>query len=142
MKKTRRIKTDLVQIKSFIKTAQSKINKAEKILSIDQQLAFQAAYEAMLRASLGFMLSFGERPRIGVGHHKVVVDFVAQKLGEEYRGLVKIFDLMRRKRNEILYEPDIFITEKEASESLRIARKYLRVISSKIEKRYPQQKLF
>jgi len=99
-------------------------------------------YEAMLRASLGFMLSYGQRPRSGLGHHKIIIDFVAKKLGREYKNIVKAFDLMRRKRNEAIYEPISFITKKEAKDSIALAKKYILIIGEEIENRCPQLKLF
>ena len=142
MKTIRPQKINFNQIRSFVKTAQKKIGKAEKVLSIDEQTSFQMVYEAMLRASLGFMLSYGQRPRSGLGHHKIIIDFVAKKLGREYKNIVKAFDLMRRKRNEAIYEPISFITKKEAKDSIALAKKYILIIGEEIENRCPQLKLF
>ncbi len=135
-------KIDFSQIKSFIKGAADKINKAEKVLNIDEQTAFQMAYEAMLRGSLGFMLSYGKRPRSTIGHHKIVIGFVSEKLGKNYKNIISIFNLARRKRNELIYEPDSLITKKELFEILAMSKKYMRIISDDIERRHPQLKLF
>lgn len=142
MKKIREEKINFDQIKSYLKTAGDKINKADQILGIDQQASFQMAYEAMLRASLGFMLSFGQRPRSTLGHHKIIIDFVSEKLGKDYKSMVKIFDMMRRKRNELIYEPISSISEKEAKEAIKTAKKYIVIICEEIEKHHPQLKLF
>lgn len=99
------------------------------------------AYDAMLRASLAFMLSLGKRPRSTVGHHRIVIEFMSAALGSEYHTLMRSFNLMRRKRNEALYEPTSTITEKEAEDAIGTARKYLKVIVEEIHKRNPQQKL-
>jgi len=135
-------KINFEQIKGFMDSASEKIGKAKKILSVDEQIAFQAAYDAMLRVSLAFMLSFGKRARNGVGHHKIIIDFVSKKLGSEYKNIIRTFDLMRRKRNEAIYEPISSISEKEAKESLVVASKYLQIISKEISRRHPQAKLF
>lgn len=142
MKTIRPEKANFNQIRGFISTAKIKIDKSEKIVKIDEQAGFQIAYEAMLRASLGFMLSFGVRPRSGVGHHKVIIEFVSGKLGKEYSSIMRTFDVMRRKRNESIYEPLSSITQKEAKDAIEVARKYLKIISENIELRNPQQKLF
>jgi len=142
MKDIKSQKIDFGQIRSFIKGAVDKINKAEKVLNIDEQIAFQMAYESMLRGSLGFMLSYGKRPRSTVGHHKIIIDFTSEKLGKDYKNIISIFNLARRKRNELIYEPNGLITKKEAFEILVSARKYLRIISEDIENRHPQLKLF
>jgi hypothetical protein len=73
MKTTKQQEINFLQIRSFLESAERGIKKAEQILKVDEQSGFQAAYEAMVRASLGFMLSFGQRPRSTVGHHKVII---------------------------------------------------------------------
>lgn len=76
---------NFAQIRDFLESAERRLRKAEQILRIDEQSGFQAAYEAMIRASLGFLLSFGQRPRSSAGHHKVIIGFVGKKLGPGYR---------------------------------------------------------
>lgn len=44
------------------------MGRPKKTLTIDEEAAYQLAYEAMLKGSLGFMLSFGVRPRSLPGH--------------------------------------------------------------------------
>jgi len=132
---------DFEQINGFLRSAATKLKKAGQIISLDEQIGFQTAYEAMLRASLGFLLSYGKRPRNMVGHHKVVIEFVAERLGSEYSALMHSFDVMRRKRNEAIYEPISTITETEAAEALRIANQLLKVVIEDIHTRNPQQKL-
>lgn len=122
-------------------SAERRLRKAKQILKIDEQSGYQAAYDAMLKASLGFMLSFGKRPRSTVGHHKVIIEFVGEKLRPEYTALVRNFDIMRRKRNQAIYEPFATISEKEVNNALQTAKQYLKVIIEEIQKRDPQQSL-
>ena len=51
------------QIRGFLMSAERGLRKAEQILKIDEQSGYQAAYDGMLKASLGFMLSYGKRPK-------------------------------------------------------------------------------
>jgi hypothetical protein len=41
----------------------------------DEEACLQQAYEAMLKASLGFMFSRGFRPRSQPGHHIAIIEF-------------------------------------------------------------------
>ncbi len=132
---------NFVQIQNFIESAVMKLGKAEEVISIDEQTGFQMAYDAMLRVSLGFMLSLGKRPRSTVGHHRIVIDFVAEQLGGQYQSIMKMFDIMRKKRNEAIYEPVSTITEKEAKDAIATARKYFAIIIEEIRVRNPQQQL-
>lgn len=132
---------NFTQINRFLHSASQKLNKAARVVPIDEQTGFQMAYDAMLRASLAFMLSLGKRPRSTVGHHRVIIEFMTTALGGDYRALMRSFNLMRRKRNEALYEPTSTITEKEAEDAIDTARKYLKIIVEEIHKRNPQQKL-
>ncbi|MBI4262581.1 hypothetical protein HY624_03590 [Candidatus Uhrbacteria bacterium] len=129
------------QVRRFLKSAAVKLERAAAVIPIDEQTGFQMAYEAMLRASLGFMLSMGKRPRSTAGHHRVIIDFVAGELGSSYVAFMTTFDRMRRKRNEAIYEPLGTITETEARAALDVALRYLHTIHEHIQRRNPQQKL-
>lgn len=96
----------------------------------------------MLKASLGFMLSHGTRPRSLPGHHVVIIEFAGKHLGQKSQGLVALFDRMRRKRNQALYDVSGFISRQEAEQALGTAEKYLDVIREKIQERNPQARLF
>lgn len=130
-----------IQIQRFLESAGAKLQKAEKVVPIDEQTGFQMAYDAMLRASLALMLSLGKRPRSSVGHHKVIIEFVGSVFGDQYHSLMKSFDIMRRKRNEAIYEPVSSITEKEAIDAIDTAKRYIQIMIQEIQARNPQQKL-
>ena len=63
MKKLKSHKVDWAQIERFLGSADKKLASAQKILAFDEEACLQQAYEAMLRASLGFMFSHGLRAR-------------------------------------------------------------------------------
>jgi hypothetical protein len=67
MKKLKPHKVDWAQIERFLASADRKLASAHKILPFDEEACLQQAYEAMLRASLGFMFSHGFRAP--AGHH-------------------------------------------------------------------------
>lgn len=141
MKKLKAQKTDFHQIARFLAGAEKKLAAAKKILNIDEEASYQLAYEAMLKASLGFMLSFGFRPRSLPGHHLTIIEFAEKQLGQEFRGLISLFDRMRRKRHQSLYDVSGLISRSEAEQALQTAEEYLRVIRNEIERKAPQRRL-
>jgi len=141
MAETRKQKSDFSQIFKYFRAARRKVEIAAKILNIGEEAAFQVAYEAMIKASIGLMLSYGIRPRIGLNYHKNVIKFAGKILGTEFASLIRTFDYMRKKRNRFIYEVDTIITQKEAEDSIKIAKKYLNIIENIIQKKNPQKKL-
>jgi len=70
MKKLKPHAVDWAQIDRFLVSADKKLASARKILAFDEEACLQQAYEAMLRASLGFMFSHGFRARSQPGPHR------------------------------------------------------------------------
>jgi hypothetical protein len=83
MKKLRPQRVDWGQIERFLQSAEKKLSPAHKILAFDEEACLQQAYEAMLKASLGFMLSFGFRARSQLGHHVAIIEFVRARIGKK-----------------------------------------------------------
>ena len=141
MTKLKRQHADFEHIARFLASAEKKLAAARKTLPIDEEASYQLAYEAMLKASLGFMLSFGVRPRSLPGHHVAIIEFAGEKLGKEFRNLIAMFNRMRRKRHEAIYDVTGLISKGEAEQGLETAAKYIGAIRSEIEKKNPQTKL-
>ena len=95
----------------------------------------------MLKASLGLMLSFGVRPRSLPGHHVTIIEFAGERLGKQFKHLIFMFDRMRRKRNQAIYEVSGFISATEARKALSSADEYINAISDEIQKKNPQIRL-
>ena len=104
MKKLKPHKVDWGQIERFLGSADRKLASAHKILAFDEEACLQQAYEAMLRASLGFMFSYGFRARSQPGHHIAIIEFVRARIDAKHAGLLAILDRLRRKRNLALYD--------------------------------------
>ncbi len=136
MKKLKPQRVDLDQIKRFLAGAEKKLTAAKKTLGIDAEASYQLAYEAMLKASLGFMLSFGVRPRSLPGHHVAIIEFAGKHLGSAHKKVIAMFDRMRRKRNQSIYDVTGFISEQEAQNALEAGEKYLAVVRQEIQKRH------
>ncbi len=135
MKKLQPHRIDWAQIERFLASASKKLTSAHKILAFDDEAALQQAYEAMLKASLGFMFSHGFRARSQPGHHIAIIDFVRARLDKKHSRLLAVFDRLRRKRNLALYDDAGFISHRDAEEALGAARDYLAAISQDIDAR-------
>jgi hypothetical protein len=107
----------------------------KKFSRFDEEASLQQTYEAMLKASLGFMFSYGFRARSQPGHHIAIIDFVRSRLGREHAGLLIVFDRLRRKRNLALYDDTGFVSHHDAEQALESGAKYLNVIRSDIAAR-------
>jgi len=57
MKKLKPHTFDWAQIERFLASADKQLVSAHKILTLEEEACLQQAYEAMLKASLGFMFS-------------------------------------------------------------------------------------
>ncbi len=135
MKKLKSQKVDRAQIERFLQSAEKKVASAHKILAFDEEACLQQAYEAMLKASLGFMFSRGFRARSQPGHHIAIIEFVRGHIDKKHAGLITVFDRLRRKRNLALYDDTGFVSRQDAENSLEAARDYLGVIRADITAR-------
>jgi hypothetical protein len=88
----------------------------------------------MLKGSLALMLCHGERPRVQLGHHMAIIEFVQKHLDPALAPTFALFDRMRRKRNDAFYDIAL-ITDAEAMEAVVTAEEYLRLIAKEINVR-------
>jgi uncharacterized protein (UPF0332 family) len=137
VKKLKPQKVDWAQIDRFLQSAEKKLASARKILAFDDEAALQQAYEAMLKASLGFMFSNGFRARSQPGHHIAIIEFVRMRTDKKHAGLITMFDRLRRKRNLALYDDAGFVSHQDAEQALETARQFLDVIGADIVVRKP-----
>jgi uncharacterized protein (UPF0332 family) len=137
MKKLRPQRIDWAQIERFLQSAEKKLTSAQKILAFDEEACLQQAYEALLKASLGFMFSYGFRARSQLGHHMAIIDFVRVRIDKKHAGLITVFDRLRRKRNTALYDDTGFVSHHDAEQALASAGQYLKVFRADISARKP-----
>lgn len=137
MKRLKPQKIDWAQIERFLQSAEKKLASATKILAFDEEASLQQAYEAMLKASLGFMFSHASRVRSQPGHHIAIIEFVRARIDREHDGLIMLFDRLRRKRNMALYDDTGFVSHRDAEQALETARDYIHVIRADIATRKP-----
>lgn len=137
MKKLKPQKVDWAQIDRFLRSGEKKLASAHKILAFDEEACLQQAYEAMLKASLGFMFSHGFRARSRPGHHIAIIEFVRSRIDKKHAGLLTVFDRLRRKRNMTLYDDTGFVSRHDAEQALESARDFISVIRADITARKP-----
>lgn len=137
MKKLKPHTVDWAQIERFLTSADRKLASARRILAFDEEACLQQAYEAMLKASLGFMFSHGFRARSQLGHHIAIIDFVRSHIDKKHAGLLTVFDRLRRKRNLALYDDTGFVSHRDAEQALKSAGDYLNLIRADITERKP-----
>src|SRR5712671_1774483 len=125
MKKLKPHTVDWAQIERFLASADKKLASAHKIVAFDEEACLQQAYEAMLKASLGFMFSHGFRARSQPGHHIAIIEFVRARVDKKHASLIAVFDRLRRKRNLALYDDTGLVSHQDAEQALEAARKYL-----------------
>lgn len=124
------------QVRQFLADAEKKASAARKNLAIDEETAYQTAYQAVLKASLALMLSHGQRPRVQLGHHIAILEFAQKHLNPVHAATFDLFDRMRRKRNDAFYDIAL-IGEVEAEEAVAAAESYLVIVAEDIRKRIP-----
>jgi uncharacterized protein (UPF0332 family) len=122
------------QVKEFLADAEKKAVAARKNLVIDEETAYQTAYQAVLKASLALMLSHGQRPRVQLGHHIAILEFAQKHLDPALEPTFDLFDRMRRKRNDAFYDIAL-IGEVEAEEAVAAAEAYMPIVAADIKKR-------
>jgi uncharacterized protein (UPF0332 family) len=137
MKKLKPHAIDWAQIERFLASADKKLASARKILVFDEEACLQQAYEAMLKASIGFMFSHGFRARSQPGHHIAIIEFARSHLDKKHAGLLIVFDRLRRKRNLALYDDTGFVSRRDAEQALQSTVDYLNAIRADIAARRP-----
>ncbi|MBU1062159.1 MAG: HEPN domain-containing protein [Candidatus Omnitrophica bacterium] len=126
-------------IKNLLKRAGTDLKTAKRNLELDEECAYNYAYNALLRSGLALMCSLGFRPDIK-DKHLTVVRFSSTVLGNEFKQLINDYDVMRKKRHRFIYEPDIPCSIKEAKDAIKTAEKFVDKISKIISAENPQYK--
>ena len=106
---------------------------AQRTLAADHDWAFTIAYNAVLQAVRALMLVQGFRPR-GAEQHGTVVQFATEALGKPYLAQVSMFDRMRRKRHQVIYETVGLVSKQEAEQGFAFAKRFVEEIRVLITK--------
>ena len=129
------------QINKLLERAFKNIKSSKTLIKDDdKEGGFRFAYEAMLLAGRALIFSYGFRPR-SIGSHKIVVDFVSEVLGKEYRILIQKFDRMRRKRNYLIYGIGLAVSGIEADNAVNTAEEFVKIVKKFIKGKNSQAEL-
>ena len=116
-----------VQIDDLLMSSFNDIDTARDLIKLHRYgFARDAAYEAMLKAGMAMMFSYGVRPVIG-GHHVTIVRFTESELGKGHEELIASFDRFRRTRHERLYEGKDNATKSQAMHAIGCADELLNI---------------
>ena len=121
------------QVKRSFEGALRKLRTAEKIAYDDREAAYQLAYEAMLKGSIGLIMRHGMRVRSIPGHHLAIIEMSQKIIGEKISPIMDLFEYMRRNRHSFLYDDISDISEPELKETLDVAKKYLDIIKEHLK---------
>ncbi len=121
------------QVKRYFEGALRKLRTAEKIAYDDREAAYQLAYEAMLKGSIGLIMRHGMRVRSIPGHHLAIIEMSQKIIGEKISPIMDLFEYMRRNRHSFLYDDISDISEPELKEALDVAKKYLHIIKEHLK---------
>jgi uncharacterized protein (UPF0332 family) len=122
------------EVRSLLDVAKRDLRTAEQTLDIDIDWCYSITYNAILQASRALMLSHGYRPR-GGQEHLTVVQFLREALGDKYGKEVSLFDQMRRKRHQAIYERAGLVGHNEVEDALTFARKFVAMLSRLTEEK-------
>ena len=135
-----KIRPNFRQVRSLLDRSEHDLETSKSNLDIDPEWAYAIAYHAMLRAGRALMITFGFRPA-GKDQHKTIVLFAKALFGDTLKDLIGIFDRMRRKRHDFIYEPDRPITRQEAEQGILDAKALLGQIKVIVRTKDPQKGL-
>lgn len=138
--KLRRQKAGITQVEALLKQAILDLQEAQKILPIVEQATYVMAYMAMLKAGRALLLNKGYVPDDGA-QHRTVVEITSVLLGRQYRSITDQFETMRRKRNEMTYEPGVLVSKKESQKAFTDGIHLIKRILVEVKKDNPQLEL-
>ena len=108
---------------------------ARKLLEDDPDLAVMVTYEAMMGASVAWMLSHGERP-LGKPDRADVLEFVDRNLPERTTAILHWFYRIPEGLNGRFY--DIPSNDVGSPDAVSVAEGYLFIVTDLIKKRLPR----
>jgi uncharacterized protein (UPF0332 family) len=112
------------EIQNLLRLADRDLATAQRNLPDDPDWAYGIAYNAVLQAARALMFAQGFRPR-GADQHHTVVRFVERFLGAAHAQDVALFDRMRQRRHQAIYDLPGTISAHEATQMLAFARRFV-----------------
>jgi uncharacterized protein (UPF0332 family) len=120
----RPFKASKKQIEKQMELAGRDLVAAKSMLGVNNDWAYNIAYNAILQAVRALMYREGFRPA-GEGQHKTAILFAELALGEKFEDEIHFFDKMRTKRHQAVYDTAGLVSENEAKQSLVFAKQFV-----------------
>lgn len=134
-------KIGIDQVRALLMSAAKNIIASEKNLSIDEEACYTLAYNAMLKTARALVFLQSYRPSDG-RQHMTTIEVAGTILGTEFRDLINMFNVMRKKRNQFTYDPMLPLSMSEAKNALKTANKFHDKVRDFLAEEYPQLNLF
>ena len=119
------------EIKQLLMVADRDLNAADHNIDAEPDWAYTMAYNAILQTSRAFLLKEGYRPR-GSEQHATVVEFVREALSTKFKREIDLFDQMRRKRHQVIYESAGLIGKQQAEQAVNFAHRFVASLNEEI----------
>ena len=128
-------------IVKLVKRGHVDIRAAKDNLHKNEELAYTAAYLAVLRAGRALLFAHGFRPS-GHAQHKTTFDVVGVILGRDYSDLIYNIDDMRKRRNQFTYDVDFIdsISDDESESAISDAEEFLKTVGKHLKEKWPNEK--
>lgn len=128
-------KPDKKQIQRLLDAARILLKDAAAE-SVSTNTRFDAAYNALLEASLAALMANGYRPTVGHGHHAVTIQSLPKTIGIEAER-IQLLDTLRNKRGRAIYDGSI-IDEASVKACREEAARLLGEVDAWIKKNRPE----
>jgi uncharacterized protein (UPF0332 family) len=128
--KIEKFRVDSKVVQEAMRIAERDLEVAEKNLEINDEWAWNIAYNAILSAGRALMFSKGYRPK-GDERHVAVREFLEYFLKPDE---IAVFERMRRKRHTATYDLSSVVTHTDAENATQRAKEIVGTIKTIIEK--------
>lgn len=129
-------KTSKEEIKNLLKLVKRDIEDA-KVAGLSADRKFATAYNAVLQLATILLYCKGYKP-YGAGHHFTVFEALKPIMGKDYFELADYFDDCRAKRNITDYTSAGEISDSEATELIKEAENFLKIVADWLKRNYSQ----
>jgi hypothetical protein len=132
--------SDFTQISQYVASAEKKLASRRRCCRSTRK-PIPAGLRGDVEGFAGIDVEPRGGPRTLPGRHVTIIEFAEKQLGPEFKGLIALFNRMRRKRHETIYQVSGFISHQDAENALETGTKYLAAIRKTIQGQNPQIKL-
>lgn len=131
---------ETAEVMALVTRAERDLATSRTLADKDEEWAFAAAYQAMVRMARALILAEGFRAKGGRSRdsQKTVVTAAGAVLGARHKSLINKFDRMRRKYQGFMEEAGRVISRYEATQAVKDAEEFLSVAGERLREKYSQ----